>query len=78
MVLSMASFGAGGKTEQQMRSVLHSPCNREVTKNGYQALIDTLNVSLTINFLFKLFKKKEITKNFIFAECKTSKPVGGK
>lgn len=46
MVLSMVTFGARGKTEKELRSALRLSEDDKINKNGFQSLIDTLNVSL--------------------------------
>lgn len=58
IVLSMASFGAGGNTEKQMSSTLHLPGDNQISKNGYESLITTLNVSFKkIKYLFFFIMK---------------------
>lgn len=56
MVLSMATCGAEGKTKSELQQNLHLSTDDTVMKNGYQTLIDTINVSylLIINLLFGL------------------------
>lgn len=44
MVLAMTSYGAREKTQQQMRSGLHIPDDLSYGKDGYQSIIDNLNV----------------------------------
>ncbi|XP_044015978.1 antitrypsin-like isoform X1 [Aphidius gifuensis] len=62
IVLSMASFGAGGDTEKQMRSTLHLPGDQQISKNGYQSLITTLNSVKKVNL--KLANKIYTTTGF--------------
>lgn len=57
----MATYGARGNTEKQMRASLRMPKDNAVGKNGFQSLLDSLHVSL-INFL-QLFSKE--LKNFL-------------
>lgn len=52
IVLSMAAYGARENTEKQLRTVLHLPVNDTLAKNGFQTLIDTLNVSFLVVTIF--------------------------
>lgn len=51
VVLAMAAYGAGGKTATEIRSCLSIPSDDELGLNGYQSLIEILNVRLD-NFFF--------------------------
>lgn len=44
VVLSMAALGAGGKTAMEMRQTLHLPEDDAVSRQGFQNLVDSLNV----------------------------------
>jgi len=44
----MAADGAAGTTEQQFKDVLKLPASKSQTLQGYQNLIDKLNVIIAI------------------------------
>ncbi|XP_057318332.1 uncharacterized protein LOC130663229 [Microplitis mediator] len=82
IVLSMASYGAGGNTQQQMRSTLHIPENDEVGKRGFQSLIDNLNSlkKVELKLAQKIFMQngieikhdfKDITENYFRSTAQT-------
>ncbi|XP_078044374.1 serine protease inhibitor 3/4 isoform X4 [Augochlora pura] len=50
VVLAMAAYGAGGQTEKQLKTALHSPTPDNFAVTGYQELITALN-SVTENTL---------------------------
>ena len=53
VVLGMVAYGARGETENQFRKVLHLP---SLGTSGYQALIDTTNVSMSSSsFRFNIY-----------------------
>ncbi|XP_057318331.1 uncharacterized protein LOC130663228 [Microplitis mediator] len=82
IVLSMASYGAGGNTKAQMRSTLHIPENDEVGKRGFQSLIDNLNnlKKVELRLAQKIFMQngieikpdfKDITENYFRSTAQT-------
>lgn len=75
----MASFGARDNTKKQMQEVLRMPSDDNVSKSGYQNLIDSLNVIILFFFTkiiktkFKIFYCFYINKFIInITECKGS------
>ncbi|XP_044015973.1 antichymotrypsin-2-like isoform X2 [Aphidius gifuensis] len=82
MVMAMLSVGARGQTETQLRSVLHLPSDKAVTRNGYQSLIDTLNSFKKVNLTLanKIYLRngfevesefKKIIKNYYRSEIES-------
>lgn len=53
VVLAMAAYGARGETEKQFKNVLHLPSPDSLGTTGYQSLIDTLNVGISISSYIK-------------------------
>lgn len=57
MVLMMASYGARGKTADEMTAVLHFDNENIVQKNGINYLIDNFNVSNNLSFFYLFIQK---------------------
>ncbi|XP_034935198.1 uncharacterized protein [Chelonus insularis] len=49
MVLSMISFGADGNTKKELHQALYLDNDSQVTRNGFQVLIDILNAVKTVD-----------------------------
>jgi len=47
----MAADGAAGTTEQQFKDVLKLPASKSQTLQGYQNLIDKLNVIIKLQYI---------------------------
>lgn len=46
IVLAMATYGADGNTQNELRRGLHFPDDLNEAANGYQSIIDDLNVRI--------------------------------
>ncbi|XP_058791549.1 serine protease inhibitor 3/4-like isoform X4 [Phymastichus coffea] len=63
IVLSMAAYGAAGKTAQEMRQSLHLPENDAMSRQGFQSLIDQLNnvENVTLEVANKMYLAEGLT-----------------
>lgn len=70
----MLTFGAAGKTAQQLQSGLQLPADVSVTKTGYRSLVDELNVIkfsvIETNIFDCFFLNVTIIRNIFHYNCK--------
>ncbi|XP_053983003.1 ovalbumin-related protein X [Hylaeus volcanicus] len=73
IVLAMATYGARGETERQLKEALHIPTD-SVGLSGYQALIDTLNGTMEneLDFPNKVFINEKFSIKPSYQELMTN------
>ncbi|XP_011497723.1 PREDICTED: serpin B6-like isoform X2 [Ceratosolen solmsi marchali] len=79
IILSMAAYGANDKTALQMQKILHLPNKKSDGQQGFQTLLEHLNVSnkdVTFNMASRIYiankyqlknKYKEMINNYFFS-----------